>query len=61
MPVESILYVGFVISAFAVFAATLTYAERVTRHASINTPRRAQIKREASIRHAESASVRKAA
>lgn len=61
MPVENILYLGLVISAFAVFAALLTYAEWVTRRAASKTPRRTQIKREASHRREEPASTRKAA
>jgi hypothetical protein len=61
MPLESILYVGFVISAFAVFAAVLAYADWATRHATDNTPRRGQLNREASLHREESASFRKAA
>jgi len=61
MPVGNILYLGLVISAFVVFAALLTYAEWVTRRAARNTPRRAQIKREASHDREDSASIRKAA
>ena len=34
MPLESILYVTFVLSALAIFAATLAYAEWATRHAN---------------------------
>jgi hypothetical protein len=61
MPVENILYLGLVISAFAVFAALLTYAEWTTRRAAGKTPRRAQIKREAAHDREDSASIRKAA
>jgi hypothetical protein len=61
MPVENILFLGLVISAFATFAALLTYAERVTRRVADKTPRRARIKREASHHREEPASVRKAA
>ena len=34
MPLESILYVTFVLSALALFASTLAYAEWATRHAN---------------------------
>ena len=61
MPVESILFLCLVISALAVFATTLTYAEWVTRHAATNTPPSAQIKREVSSQREEPASARKAA
>jgi len=61
MPVENILYLGLVISAFVVFAALLTYADWMTRRATNNTPRRAQTKREASHHREEPASIRKAA
>lgn len=42
MPVETILYVTFVLSALALFASTLAYAERATRHANdpVRTPAR---------------------
>jgi hypothetical protein len=61
MPLESILYVGFVFSAFAVFAVVLSYAEWATRHATDDTPRRGQLKREESLHREEPASIRKAA
>ena len=61
MPVEDILYLGLVISAFTVFAALLTYAEWVTRRAAGNPPQRAQIKREVSHDREDPASIRKAA
>ena len=59
MPLESILYVGFVISALAVFASALAYAEWATRHAIENTP--GQLRREAPFHPEELASIRKAA
>ena len=34
MPVETILYVTFVMSALTLFASTLAYAEWATRHAN---------------------------
>ena len=61
MPLENILYLGLVISAFAVFAAVLSYAEWTTRHATDNRPRRRQLKPEASLPREEPASIRKAA
>ena len=61
MPVENILYLGLVISAFAVFAAVLAYAEWATRRAADKTPRRAHTKQEGSQRREEPASIRKAA
>ena len=61
MPVENIFFLGLVISAFALFAAVITYAEWMTRHVTTNTPRRAQIKREASHHGEGPASIRKAA
>jgi hypothetical protein len=61
MPVENILYLGLVISAFATFAAFLAYAEWTTRHAADNTPRRAQIKWNVPHHNEEPASTRKAA
>ena len=61
MPVESILFLGLVISALAVFAATLTYAEWATRQAASNTLPSAQIKREVSLQREEPASICKAA
>ena len=61
MPVENVFYLGLVISAFVVFAALLTYADWVTRHAADKTPRRAQIKREASHDREDSVSLSKAA
>jgi hypothetical protein len=60
MPIESVLFVGLVIGALAEFAAVLTYAEWATRHATDDTPRRGQIKRDASV-HNGAVSVRKAA
>ena len=61
MPLESILYLAFVVAALAVFAAALTYADWATRHATDNTPRRAQIKRETSQGVEDTRSTRKAA
>ena len=62
MPLENILYLGLVISAFVVFAAGLTYADWMTRRATNNTPRRAQTKRDVSRHHREEpVSIRKAA
>jgi len=62
MPSENILYLGLVISAFAVFAGVLSYAEWATRHAiSSNTARRRHLKPERSLHREEPASVRKAA
>lgn len=61
MPLESILYLGFVITALAEFAAALSYAEWATRHAPDNASRPAQIRREANSRRGEAAPVREAA
>jgi len=61
MSVENILYLCLVISGFATFAVLLAYAEWATRHAADSTPRRAQIKREASHYREDAASIRKAA
>ena len=40
MPIESILYLVFVLAAFALFAVVLSYAEWATRHANdpVRTP-----------------------
>jgi hypothetical protein len=46
MPLESILYVGFVVAALVLFAAALAYAEWATRHANDSVPRPAQFKKE---------------
>lgn len=59
MPLESILYVGFVVAVLVEFAAVLAYAEWATRHAADN--RHGQIRREASLHGEEAVSIRKAA
>ena len=61
MPLESILYVAFVVAALTQFAAVLAYAEWATRHASDDTPRRARHKREAASHRDETVAIRKAA
>jgi hypothetical protein len=38
MPIESILYLAFVLAAFGQFAAVLAYAEWATRHANDTAP-----------------------
>ena len=35
MPVETVQYLAFVLSALAIFAAALTYADWATRHANV--------------------------
>ena len=61
MPLESILYVGFVVAALVLFAAALAYAEWATRHANDGVSKPAQF-REGSPSHQNDADlVRKAA
>ena len=38
MPLETVLYLAFVVSMFAIFAAVLTYAEWATRRARTHQP-----------------------
>jgi hypothetical protein len=61
MPLESILYVGFVVAALVVFAAALAYAEWATRHANDSVSRPAQFKEERPPYHNQSELMRKAA
>jgi hypothetical protein len=48
MPFETIAYLTFVVSAFTLFAVTLTYAEWATRHADDTVPETKQFKQEKS-------------
>ena len=61
MPLETVLYLGFVIAVMIEFAVVLAYAEWATRHVVDNTPRRAQLKRQAVVDREETASLRNAA
>jgi hypothetical protein len=61
MPLESVLYLGFVIAVLIEFAVVLAYAEWTTRHVVDDTPSRVQSKREAAVDRKETASMRNAA
>ena len=61
MPTESVLFLGLVIGALAVFTATLSYAEWATRHATDGKIPRAQGEATAPAIREQSATVRKAA
>jgi len=60
MPLESILYLGFVVFALAVFASALTYAEWATRQADKSRDAE-QTKKPAQRQSEETAPLRRAA
>jgi len=51
MPLDSTLYLIFVISMFSMFAVVLAYAEWATRQATSSRPMRAQARREPAANH----------
>ena len=61
MPIESILFLGLVAAALAVFTATLSYAEWATRHATDSKNTHEQSKANAPVGREPSATTRKAA
>jgi len=61
MPLESILYVGFVVSALILFASVLAYAEWATRQVNNDSSRPEKIAKPAQSRPEAAAPLRKAA
>ena len=61
MPLENILYLSFVISALAVFATALAYAEWATRQLNNESFKAARNRRLAQRQHEETAPLRRAA
>jgi len=61
MPLETIVYVTFVLSALALFASTLAYAQGATRHANDPVRSPAHFAEEKPCHHNDAEPVRKAA
>lgn len=61
MPFETIAYLTFVVSAFALFAATLTYAEWASKHANDPVRKPARVPQEQRPHRNDADTVRKAA
>ena len=61
MPIESVLFLGLVLTALAVFAAALSYAEWATRHATDAKVPRDGDTVNSSVAREQSATTRKAA
>jgi len=61
MPLESILYVAFVLAALTLFASVLAYAEWATRHANDGVYKPAQFKEGSPTHQNDADLVRKAA
>jgi hypothetical protein len=61
MPVETVLYLVFVVSMLTLFAAALAYAEAVTRHSDDHRRPFRKLTRENPVRREDAAPMRKAA
>jgi hypothetical protein len=61
MPLESILYLSFVVSALVLFASVLTYAERATRQLNNDSSTPEQNRKSAQRQPEETAPLRRAA